>query len=137
MSHYIALIHKEPGSDYGVSFPDFPGCITVGTNLDEARARAAEVLAFHVDGMTEDGDAVPDPSGLEQIMADRENRDGVAILVPLQRTVGTTVRVDVTIDADVLDRIDRFAAERGMTRSGFLTVAARRVLEAEAPSAAA
>lgn len=137
MSHYIALIHKEPGSDYGGSFPDFPGCITVGADLDEARLRAADVLAFHVDGMTEDGEAIPEPSGLEQVMSDRENRDGVAILVPLKATAGNAVRVDVTIPEDVLDRIDRFAAERGMNRSGFLAFAARRILEAEPSSTAA
>ena len=137
MRYYIALIHKEAGSDYGVSFPDFPGCITVGADLDEARARAEEVLAFHVEGMTEDGDAIPEPSGLEQAMADRENRDGVAILVPLRTAAVRAVRVNVTIPEDVLDRLDRFAAERGMNRSGFLTHAARRAMEAEAGPAAA
>jgi len=40
MRAYIALIHKEPDSDYGVSFPDLPGCISAGLTLDEARAMA-------------------------------------------------------------------------------------------------
>src|SRR6266702_8757706 len=55
MKQYIALIHKEAGSDYGVSFPDFPGLITAGATLDEALALAEEALAFHLDGLTEDG----------------------------------------------------------------------------------
>jgi len=42
MRHYIALIHKDADSDYGVSFPDLPGVITAGSDLDEARAMAAE-----------------------------------------------------------------------------------------------
>ncbi len=33
---YIAYLHKDRHSDYGVSFPDFPGCITAGKTLDEA-----------------------------------------------------------------------------------------------------
>ena len=33
---YLAVIHKEPGSEYGVSFPDFPGCVTAGKTIDEA-----------------------------------------------------------------------------------------------------
>lgn len=136
MRHYIALVHKDPGSGYGVSFPDLPGCITAGANLDEARVRAAEVLAFHIEGMTEDGDAVPEPSSLEQVMAERDNRDGVAILVPLEEP-GPAVRVDVNIPEEMLDRIDRFAAERGMDRSGFLVEAARDALEAGADPAAA
>jgi predicted RNase H-like HicB family nuclease len=31
MAEYIALIHKDAGSDFGVSFPDFPGCVTAGS----------------------------------------------------------------------------------------------------------
>ncbi len=48
MRHYIALIHKDPDTEYGVSFPDFPGCISAGSSLDEARAMGIEALAFHV-----------------------------------------------------------------------------------------
>lgn len=79
MRPYIALIHKDAGSDYGVSFPDLPGCITAAATLDEARAMAAEALALHLEGMAEDGEAVPEPSSLEAIMADHMNRDGVEI----------------------------------------------------------
>lgn len=46
VSYYIALIHKEPGSGYGVSFPDVPGVTTAGETLAEAMEQAADVLAF-------------------------------------------------------------------------------------------
>jgi predicted RNase H-like HicB family nuclease len=49
--HYIAYLHKTRKSDYGVSFPDFPGCITAGRTLEEARRMAAEALALHVEGL--------------------------------------------------------------------------------------
>ena len=81
MRQYIALIHKEADSDYGVSFPDLPGVISAGGTLDEARAMATEALAFHLEGLTEDGEAVPEPSSLEAIMSAKENRDGVAVLI--------------------------------------------------------
>jgi predicted RNase H-like HicB family nuclease len=42
---YIAYLHKDRGSDYGVSFPDFPGCITAGKTLEEASRLAPEALA--------------------------------------------------------------------------------------------
>ena len=64
MRHYIGLIHKDADSDYGVSFPDLPGCITAGATLDEARAMAEEALKIHLEGMVEDGDPVPEPSTL-------------------------------------------------------------------------
>ena len=41
---YIGLVHKDAGSDYGVSFPDLPGCVTAGATLDEARVMAADAL---------------------------------------------------------------------------------------------
>ncbi len=130
MRQYIALIHKDAGSDYGVSFPDLPGCITAGSTLDEARSLAEDVLTIHVKGMTQDGEAVPEPSSLETVMAERDNRDGVAILVPLKAEIVKSIRVNVTIPEDVLDRIDRYVADHGLNRSGFLTHAAKKVMEA-------
>jgi predicted RNase H-like HicB family nuclease len=129
MRQYIALIYKDPDSDYGVSFPDFPGCVSAGGTLDEARRMAEEALALHVDGMVEDGEPVPEPSTLEAVMADRENRDGVAILVGLGTESSKVVRVNVTIPEDVLARIDRYAESQGFTRSGFLTAAAKRAMD--------
>lgn len=128
MRHYIALIHKDPASDYGVSFPDFPGCISAGADLDEARAMGAEALALHVQSMVEDGEAVPEPSSLEDVMRDPENRDGVAILIPLADEAPKTVRVNITLPADTLSAIDKHAEAQGFTRSGFLAVAARRAI---------
>ena len=46
MTHYIALIHKEADSGYGVSFPDVPGVIAVGDSLDSALHEAGVALGF-------------------------------------------------------------------------------------------
>jgi predicted RNase H-like HicB family nuclease len=46
MRQYIALIHKDADSDFGMSFPDLPGCVTAGATLDEARDMAEEALAL-------------------------------------------------------------------------------------------
>jgi len=131
MRHYIALIHKDADSDYGVSFPDLPGCITAGVDLDEARAMAAEALALHLEGLAADGEAIPEPSSLEAIMAERENRDAVAILVPAPAGAPRIVRVNITLPEDALREIDAFAEEHGLTRSGFLAAAARRAIARE------
>jgi predicted RNase H-like HicB family nuclease len=131
MKDYIALIHKDTDSDYGVSFPDFPGCISAGATLDEARGMAEEALAFHIDGMTEDGDAIPEPSSLETIMADRQNLDAVAILVPGPVRTAKAVRVNITLPEDTLREIDAHAEARGFTRSGFLARAARAAMKAD------
>ena len=124
MRNYIGLIHKDPGSDYGVSFPDFPGVISAGTDLDDARQMASEALAFHLEGLVEDGADIPEPSSLENIMADADNRKGVAILVGVRMETKKAVRVNVTLPEDVLRQIDRFAESKGLTRSGFIALAA-------------
>ena len=130
MRQYIALIHKEADSDFGVSFPDFPGCVTAGTTLDEAREMAAEALGLHLEGMLQDGEPVPEPSSLEAVMADATNRDGVAILVAAPERTAKSIRVNVTLPEDVLEAIDRYAAANGFTRSGFLAQAAKRAMAA-------
>lgn len=130
MRHYIALIHKDAASDYGVSFPDLPGCVSAGKDLDEARAFAEEALALHLKGMAQDGEAVPEPSPLHRIMAERENRDAVAVVVPVKSEAPRIVRVNITLPEEVLIRIDEYAERTGMSRSGFLAHAAKREMEA-------
>jgi predicted RNase H-like HicB family nuclease len=130
MRHYIALIHKDADSDYGVSFPDLPGVITAGKDLDEARASAVEALALHLEGLAADGEAVPEPSSLEEIMANAENRDGVAVLIQAPTGDVKSVRVNVTFPADVLSEIDSYAERHGFTRSGFLSQAAKKFIAA-------
>ena len=56
---YIAYLHKDKRSDFGVSFPDFPGCAQPGKTLEEARRKAAEALSLHIAGMIEDGEKIP------------------------------------------------------------------------------
>ncbi len=135
MRNYIGLIHKDADSDYGVSFPDFPGVVTAGTDLDDARRMAEEALALHVEGMIEDGEAIPEPSSLEAIMAGPENKDGVAILVSLRAEAKKAVRLNITLPEDVLKEIDAFAESQGLTRSGFLAIAAKHEMAREAAAA--
>lgn len=124
--YYIGLIRKEADSDFGVNFPDFPGCVTAGSTLDEAMTNAAEALAFHMAGMIEDGDAIPLPSDMERVTADPENQDAVSVLVAAPSPRGKAVRVNITIDEYLLKAIDD-AAGKGK-RSEYLANLARQDL---------
>lgn len=125
MRQYIGLIHKDPDSDYGVSFPDFPGCVSAGASLEEARIMAQEALSLHVAGLIEDGEAVPAPSSLDAIMGDPEAAGSIAVLaLAPERATVTSVRVNITVPEDALAEIDRFAEKEGFTRSAFLVKAA-------------
>lgn len=130
MRQYIALIHKDADSEFGVSFPDLPGCVTAGATLDEARDMAIEALALHLEGFVEDGEAIPEPSTLEAVMADADNKDGVAILVAAPAQVVKAVRINVTLPEDLLASVNSYAAANGYTRSGFLALAAKKAMKA-------
>jgi predicted RNase H-like HicB family nuclease len=130
MANYIALIHKEPNSGFGASFPDFPGAITVAATLEELRGEAEEALAFHIEGMQEDGDEIPSPSPLDVIAMSEDFKDAAAVLViKAPETTLPAVRINVTIPDHMLKRIDRYAAKQGLTRSGFLVRAAKKEME--------
>jgi predicted RNase H-like HicB family nuclease len=116
---YIAYLHKDRNSDYGVSFPDFPGCITAGRTLDEASRMAAEALALHIEGMIEDGEEVPEPSKVDDIAADAAKHHAIAFMVSVDAP-DTTVRVNITARESQLARIDALAEAAGLTRSGYM-----------------
>jgi len=71
MDRYIFPALFEPGEKKGycVSFPDLPGCITEGDNMEEALHNAKEALELHLYGMEEDGDEIPAPTSPEKIKA--------------------------------------------------------------------
>ena len=125
MATYLAIMHKDAESDYGVSFPDFPGCITAGGTLDEAKDMAGEALTGHMQAMLDDGEEIALPSSLETVMATPDFADGVAFLVSVSLPSSKTVRVNISVAADDLRQIDALAKKRGLSRSALLIQAAQ------------
>jgi predicted RNase H-like HicB family nuclease len=129
---FIAFVHKEPNSCYGVSFSDVPGCTSAGDTLDEALSNAVDALSGHIRLMEADMDVIPSPRTLEEICDDPENKkdaEGAIIsAVPLVRDRGSTTRINVSLDLGLLEAIDGLAKQRSQTRSAFLASAARREL---------
>lgn len=127
MSHYVALLHREADT-YGVSIPDFPGCISAGDSVDDALRQAAEALAFHVAGFEEDGVPIPQPRTLEAIRAAGEDwiewEGAMVALVPLLPPPEIYQRVNVKLSKRLLAEIDAVSRNR----SSFLEQAARESL---------
>jgi len=119
---YIAYLHKDRSSDFGVSFPDFPGCVSTGKTLDEARRKAAEALALHIAGMTEDGEPIAEPSTIDDVAEDPTMKGAVAFLVSVG--LDRTVRLNITARKSQVEAIDQKASEAGMTRSAYMVRAA-------------
>jgi predicted RNase H-like HicB family nuclease len=93
---YIALVHKDKGTSYGVSFPDVPGCISAGDTFEEAIDNASQALAGHLAVMETDGDPVPHARSLEELKQDagfiEESTDAVITFVVPQADQVTTLQ---------------------------------------------
>ena len=90
---YVAFIHCDEEAGFGISFPDFPGCISVGDSREDAIRRGAKALAFHVEGMVEDGEPIPPSRSIQAIKADpnladwRADADFALVSIALGRSI--------------------------------------------------
>ncbi len=120
---YIAYLHKDKKSDYGVSFPDFPGCITAGSTLEEARRMAVEALSLHIAGLQEDGEEIPLPSTLDDLQNDPAMKGAVAFLVEAKEPE-KTVRINITARESQIAEIDIRARAAKLSRSAYMVIRA-------------
>lgn len=132
VSTFVTAIVHRVSDNFGVSFPDLPGCIAEGRTQQDALANAADAVAFHVEGLLAGGEAIPVPRELDDLRADPEFSDDFAgaellALVPVTLP-GRSIRINLTMDENLLAAIDRAAERSGATRSGFLADAARAKL---------
>jgi predicted RNase H-like HicB family nuclease len=61
MKKYAVIIEKGP-NNYSAYVPDLPGCIATGKTLEEIEINMREAIEFHIEGMIEDGEPIPEPS---------------------------------------------------------------------------
>jgi len=128
MRYPIAI---EPGDDqyaYGVVVPDLPGCFSGGDTLDEAIENAREAVELWLETVIDDGGDVPAPHLISEHQSDPEYSGWIwaVVEIDLASLSGKAERVNITLPARVLRRIDSAAKAVGETRSGYI---ARRVLE--------
>jgi len=60
---YAVVIEKSE-TGYGAYVPDLPGCVAMGASLSETERLIREAISFHLEGLREDGLAIPDPLAL-------------------------------------------------------------------------
>ncbi len=64
---YMVVIEKGPTS-YGAHVPDLPGCIAVGQSYEEVLNLIREAVAFHIEGLQEQGLSIPQPSSTGELV---------------------------------------------------------------------
>ena len=56
-----AVVYERTRNNYSAYLPDLPGCVAAGATRDEARENIREAAAFHIEGLQEDGEPIPEP----------------------------------------------------------------------------
>ena len=126
MKLYPALVHKDEDSAFGVTFPDVPGCFAAADDSESLIENAAEALALWF----EDQPPV-EPRALEAVraaVADDLREGAFLVMVPFVERTGKLKRVNLSLDVGTLRMIDAAAKAMKLTRSGFVTMAAARMV---------
>lgn len=129
MNYVIAIEPGDKKHAFGVAVPDLPGCFSAGDTLDEAIANAREAVELWLETVIDDGLPVPEPQPLSKHQANPEFAGWIwaVIAVDLASLSDKVERINITLPARVLRRIDQAARQAGETRSAYL---ARRALAA-------
>ncbi|MCF9034730.1 type II toxin-antitoxin system HicB family antitoxin [Acinetobacter nectaris] len=128
-------IAVEKGSDteaYGVQVPDIQGCFSAGDTFEEALENAKEAIAFHLEGLAEDGEDIPLASGIDSYIhsKDYQNMIWAVVDIDVSRYLGKAKKINVTLPSRLIELIDdrlkhdsKFAS-----RSAFLAQGAEALL---------
>lgn len=129
MNYVVAIEPGDKKHAFGVAVPDLPGCYSAGDTLDEAMANAREAIELWLETVIDDGLPVPQPKPLAVLQANPEYAGWIwaVIAVDLASLSDKVERINITLPARVLRRIDQAAKQAGETRSAYL---ARRALAA-------
>lgn len=119
----------EPGSSrkaWGVAVPDLPGCFSAGDTLDEAISNASEAITLWISTVLDDSGEIPEPGSIDAHRRNPEFKGWIWALAEVDPAVlsDKAERVNITLPARVLKRIDEAAQQAHETRSAFLARAA-------------
>ncbi len=127
MNYVVAIEPGDKRHAFGVAVPDLPGCFSAGDTLDEALVNVREAMELWLETVIDDGRPVPEPKSL----ATHQAHPGFAgwiwavVAVDLASLSDKIERVNITLPARALRRIDQAAKQAGESRSAYL---ARRAL---------
>lgn len=124
---YPVYVHKNEGSAYGMTFPDFPGCFSAADALGDIASMAQEAVEVHFEG---EDLVIPEPSAPEHWLDDERFQGGFWMLVDIDpsRIQSTPVRLNISLPEYLVHQIDAYAKAHHQSRSGFLALAAQEAM---------
>ena len=122
---YPIVIHKDSDSDYGVTFPDIPGCFSAGATIEEAINMAQEAAECHIEGMLIDLEPIPMPLDIDIHKTNLDYDKGIWALIEidLNKLSLKSKRINITMPERLVRVVDQYANKYGSTRSGLLAQA--------------
>ncbi|MCD4720775.1 MAG: type II toxin-antitoxin system HicB family antitoxin [Desulfobacula sp.] len=122
---YPIVIHKDSDSDYGVTFPDIPGCFSAGSTIEEAINMAQEAAECHIEGMLIDLEPIPTPSNIDIHKTNSDYKKGLWALieVDISKLSLKSKRINITMPERLVRVVDQYANKYGSSRSGLLAQA--------------
>lgn len=126
---YPVYVHLgDEQTAHGITIPDFPGCFSAADDWRELPEKVQEAVELYFEG--EDLE-IPPPTALEVVARDPQYQDGVWVMVDidLSRIRPKAVRLNISLPQPLVRRIDQYAREHHISRSGFLAKAAEEAME--------
>jgi predicted RNase H-like HicB family nuclease len=107
----MLIINLKTALDYGVTFPDLPGCFSAGGSFEEAIINAQEAAECHIEGILLDSEPVPVATDIEKHKNNPDFKDGIWALidVDISRLSLKSKRVNITMPERLLISVDYFA----------------------------
>ena len=116
---YIAIVHKDADSDYGITMPDFPGCFASAVSLEDISKSVQEAVELWAEN-----ENITPPIALElsSVKKLEEAQDAMFYLVDISFDFleDKVVPVNISMPIYMRNRIDKMAKVRGLSRSAFL-----------------
>lgn len=125
---YFAEFREQPEGGFTVTFPDVPGAISEGEDFEEAWRNARDALELILEAHVEDGQSLPRPSFAAKFLSVQKRR-GIHMQLVTAAAPTNAVRINVTIDEGLLERVNRRVEETGQSRSAFIADAVRKSLK--------
>ena len=128
MKIYYAVVTNSPDG-FQVNFPDFPESIFTTPDLSQLHKNAELHLERHAQQLNATGKILPLPSSLNDILSKTEASDKMPVPIRLNEGSLGAKRINITLQQSLLERIDQVAHTQGLSRSGFIAIATRKLLQ--------
>lgn len=123
---YPVVILKQAESNHIALAPDWPNLRGNGTSIEDALLSVQEAIAAKVKEHIESQTPTPTPRTIEEACREKEYQGGIWAMIEADRVYSAVrhKRLNITLSEQLVDKLDRYASEHGLTRSGLLAIAA-------------